>query len=64
MYRTIDQLDVAALGPSAPLPPGTSKLPGPGQYYACLGLLAALALISGTLPFLSRITRSDNARFE
>jgi hypothetical protein len=29
-----------------------------------IGLIAALALITGTLPFLSRITRSDNARFE
>jgi hypothetical protein len=29
-----------------------------------LGLLTALVLISGTLPLLSRLTRSDNARFE
>jgi hypothetical protein len=30
----IEQLDLAALGPDAPLLPGISKLPGPGQFYA------------------------------
>ena len=29
--QTIERLDVAALGPHAPLPPGLSRLPGPGQ---------------------------------
>lgn len=30
----IEQLDLAALGPNAPILPGISKLPGPGQFYA------------------------------
>ena len=41
--RTIDQLDVAALGPNAPLPPGISKLPAAGQYYASPALAALIA---------------------
>ena len=32
--QTIERLDVAALGPDAPVPPGISRLPGPGQYDA------------------------------
>lgn len=32
----------AALGPNAPVPPGISKLPGPGQYYASSALAALL----------------------
>ena len=40
--QTIDQLDVAALGPQAPLPPGVSHLPGPGQYYASPALVALM----------------------
>ncbi|HWG23591.1 FtsX-like permease family protein [Actinospica sp.] len=47
--------------------PAGTPIPGPGSSYyltMALGLLAALVLISGTLPFLSRLTRSDNARFE
>jgi hypothetical protein len=32
--RSIQRLDVAALGPNAPAPPGISRLPGPGEYYA------------------------------
>ena len=47
-------------------PKGT-PIPAPSSSYyltMALGLLAALVLISGTLPFLSRLTRSDNARFE
>jgi hypothetical protein len=47
-------------------PPGT-PIPGPaGSYYLtmAIGLIVAIALISATLPFLNRITRSDNARFE
>jgi hypothetical protein len=47
-------------------PPGT-PVPAPnGAYYLTmgLGLVAALAMIGGTLPFLSRITRTDSARFE
>jgi len=30
----IDRVDVAAAGPNAPVPPGISHLPGPGEYYA------------------------------
>lgn len=41
--RTVDQLDLAALGPSAPLPPGISSLPGPGRYYASPALAALIA---------------------
>ena len=41
--QTIDQLDVAALGPHAPLPPGISTLPGPGQYEASPALAALIA---------------------
>ncbi|HEX9064724.1 MAG TPA: FtsX-like permease family protein [Streptosporangiaceae bacterium] len=40
--RTIDRLDVAGLGPHAPVPPGISHLPGPGQYYASPALAALL----------------------
>ena len=45
--RTIDQLDVAALGPNSPLPPGISRLPGPGQYYASPALAALIASTPG-----------------
>jgi hypothetical protein len=41
--QTIDQLDLAALGPNAPLPPGISKLPGAGQYYASPALASLIA---------------------
>jgi len=44
--QTIERLDVAALGPHAPLPPGISRLPGPGQYYAS----PALATLLRTVP--------------
>jgi FtsX-like permease family len=40
--QTIQRLDVAPLGPSAPVPPGISRLPGPGQYYASPALAALL----------------------
>src|SRR5215470_17281216 len=44
IYRgqTIERLDVAALGPGAPVPPGISRLPGPGQYYASPALAALI----------------------
>jgi hypothetical protein len=32
--QTIERVDVAALGPDAPVLPGVSRLPGAGQYYA------------------------------
>jgi hypothetical protein len=40
--RTIERLDVAALGPKAPVPPGIARLPGSGQYYASPALAALL----------------------
>src|SRR6266702_1235098 len=45
--QTIDRVDVAATGPSSPVPPGISHLPGPGQFYAS--------------PALSRLLRSTPA---
>ncbi|HEY6790409.1 MAG TPA: FtsX-like permease family protein, partial [Trebonia sp.] len=44
LYRgqTIARLDVAALGPSAPVPPGISALPAPGTYDASPALAALL----------------------
>ncbi|HLN07326.1 MAG TPA: hypothetical protein VK217_13675, partial [Acidimicrobiales bacterium] len=32
--EAIDRVDVAAAGPTAPVPPGIPHLPGPGHYYA------------------------------
>src|SRR3954454_9642743 len=32
--KLIGRVDVAATGPHSPVPPGISKLPGPGQFYA------------------------------
>jgi hypothetical protein len=40
--QLIDQIDVAATGPSAPVPPGMSRLPGPGQYVASPALASLL----------------------
>src|ERR1022692_681370 len=40
--QTIERLDVAALGPGAPVPPGISRLPGAGQYDASPALAALL----------------------
>jgi hypothetical protein len=44
IYRgqTIERLDVAGLGPHAPVPPGISKLPASGQYYASPALAALI----------------------
>ncbi|GII26221.1 FtsX-like permease family protein [Planosporangium mesophilum] len=41
--RSIDRVDVAATGPDSPVPPGTPRLPGPGEYYASPALSALLA---------------------
>jgi hypothetical protein len=41
--QEIDQVDVAAAGPNAPVPPGIPHLPGPGQYYASPALTTLLA---------------------
>src|ERR1700733_8179649 len=43
--QTINRLDVAALGPGAPVPPGISRLPAPGTYYASPALAALLATV-------------------
>ncbi len=40
--QTIERLDVASLGPGAPVPPGISKLPASGQYYASPALAALI----------------------
>jgi ABC-type antimicrobial peptide transport system permease subunit len=40
--RTIERLDIAALGPHSPVPPGISKLPAAGQYYASPALAALI----------------------
>ncbi len=41
--QTIDRVDVAATGPTSPVPPGIPHLPGPGQYYASPALGRLLA---------------------
>jgi len=43
--QTIERLDVAALGPNAPVPPGISRLPAPGQYDASPALAALLRTV-------------------
>jgi len=40
--QTISRFDVAATGPSSPVPPGIPRDPGPGQYYASPALVALL----------------------
>ena len=40
--QNIDRFDVAAIGSSSPLPPGMTRDPGPGQYYASPALAALL----------------------
>jgi hypothetical protein len=44
--QTIERLGVAAFGPGAAVPPGVSRLPGPGQYLAS----PALAQLIRTVP--------------
>jgi hypothetical protein len=39
----IDRVDVAAAGPTAPVPPGITHLPGPGEYYASPALTTLMA---------------------
>jgi hypothetical protein len=41
--QAIDRVDVAATGPTSPVPPGLAHLPGPGQYYASPALERLLA---------------------
>jgi len=40
--QEIDQVDLAATGPSAPVPPGIAHLPGPDEYYASPALTTLL----------------------
>jgi hypothetical protein len=40
--QAIDRIDVAATGPNAPVPPGLSHLPGPGDYFASRALTTLL----------------------
>jgi hypothetical protein len=40
--QAIDQVDLAAAGPKAPVPPGIPRLPGPGDYYASPALTTLL----------------------
>ena len=40
--QNIDRFDVAATGASSPVPPGITRDPGPGQYYASPALAALL----------------------
>ncbi len=41
--QAIDRVDVAAVGPNAPVPPGIAHLPGPGEYYASPALTTLMA---------------------
>ena len=43
--QTISRLDVAALGPDAPVPPGITQLPPAGDYYASPALAALLKTV-------------------
>jgi len=43
--QTIERLDVAVLGPGAPVPPGVSRLPGAGEYYASPALAALITSV-------------------
>lgn len=45
--KEIGRVDLAATGPTSPIPPGITTLPGPGQYYAS----PALAKLLRTTPF-------------
>src|SRR5262245_44190445 len=44
--QSIGRVDVAATGPHSPVPPGTPRLPGPGEFYAS----PALATLLKTTP--------------
>jgi hypothetical protein len=43
--RVIGRVDVAGTGATSPVPPGLSRLPGPGQYYASPALAALLRTV-------------------
>jgi hypothetical protein len=38
-HQPIYRVDLAAMGPTSPVPPGIPRLPGPGQYYASPALV-------------------------
>ncbi|MFJ9949487.1 FtsX-like permease family protein [Kitasatospora sp. NPDC091207] len=40
--KTVFEAEVAATGPTSPVPPGLSKVPAPGEYYASPALAALL----------------------
>jgi hypothetical protein len=40
--QAIDRVDVGAVGPNAPVPPGLAHLPGPGEFYASPALTTLL----------------------
>src|ERR1700722_3024592 len=40
--QTIERLEIAPLGPGAPVPPGVSRLPAAGQYFASPALAALI----------------------
>jgi FtsX-like permease family len=43
--QTIERLEIAPLGPGAPVPPGISRLPAAGHYYASPALAALLRTV-------------------
>jgi hypothetical protein len=43
--QTITRLDVAPLGSNAPVPPGVTRLPAPGEFYASPALAALLKTV-------------------
>jgi len=43
--QTITRLDVAPLGAGAPVPPGITRLPAPGEYYASPAMAALLKTV-------------------
>lgn len=45
--QAIDRVDVAATGPTSPVPPGIPHLPGPGQFYASPALAKLLSATPG-----------------
>ncbi len=50
LYRdtVITRVDVAATGPSSPVPPGIPRLPGPGEFYASPAMSALLRSVPST----------------
>jgi hypothetical protein len=43
--KAITRVDVAATGPTSPVPPGIPRLPGPGEYYASPALQTLLRTV-------------------